>query len=353
LETTRKKFESCHGSFRQGSGYVGKDVPLVSIIIPVSASEKTVEKCLASIYNQDYPQNSFEVILVGPKSNNIKSDDFKVNKINADVSPGAKRNIATKEAKGSIIALCDDDVTVHPQWLKNLVSHFKDPMVGVVGGPNENPTDATLKERCSGYILSSFLGSAHMSARYQSNNPMIREADETDLISCNMAVRKSVIEKFAFPENIWPNEENIFCHNVKKNGYKLLYDSNAIVWHQRRPVFLPHLRQVFRYGRGRGQMMHLCPESKKGVFILPSIFVLSLFAGFLLSLVNNLFLIVYLATLSTYALIVLATSAKIAIGKKDFKAFFLLPLAFFLHHCAYGLGLLHGVLFHGKGQSFK
>jgi len=336
---------------KKESGCVEKDAPLVSIVIPVSADEKTVEKCLASMYSQDYPPDGFEVILVCSSSNNSISLPFKVNKINADVSPGAKRNMAAKKARGSIIALCDDDVIVHSQWLKNLVLHFKDPMVAVVGGPNVNPLDATLKERCSGYIFSSFLGSAQMSARYHPNCSEIREADETDLIACNMAVRKSIMEKFAFPENIWPNEENIFCHNVKRNGYKLLYDSNAVVWHRRRPIFLPHLKQVFRYGRGRGQMMRLCPESKRGVFILPSIFVLSLFAGFLLSLINSLFLVVYLGGLLTYAMIVLMTSARIAVQRKDFKAFLLLPVAFFLHHCAYGLGLLHGLLSNRKEKS--
>lgn len=333
---------------------MGKDVPLVSIIIPVSASEKTIEKCLASIYSQDYPTNGFEVILVRSKSSsNMRLSAFHVNEINANVSPGAKRNIAAKKARGDIIALCDDDVVVHPKWLRNLVSHFEDPLVAVVGGPNENPSDANLKERCSGYIFSSFLGSAQMCARYQPNGSSIREADETDLIACNMAVRKSVMEKFAFPENIWPNEENIFCHNVKKSGYKLIYDSSAVVWHQRRPIFLPHLRQVFRYGWGRGQMMLLCPESKKGVFIIPSIFVLSLIGGMLLSLVNSFFLIIYLSALLAYAVTVLVTSAKIAVQKNDFKGFFLLPAAFFLHHCAYGLGLLYGGLFRRKVKSFK
>lgn len=337
-------------SFQKGSGCVGKEAPLVSIVIPVSANEKTVEKCLASIYKQDYPANGFEVILVGSQSSKVTLPDYKVNRISADVSPGAKRNMAAKKARGSIIALCDDDVTVHAQWLRNLVSHFKDPLVAVVGGPNENPLNANLRERCSGYIFSSSLGSANMSARYKAQRSIIREADETDLISCNMAVRKSVMEKFAFPENIWPNEENIFCYNVKKNGYKLLYDSDAIVWHQRRPVFLPHLRQVFRYGRGRGQMMRLCPEYKKGVFILPSVFVLSLAAGAPLSLMNTFFMFVYLGALLAYAAIILMTSAKIAAQRKDYKAFFLLPAAFFLHHCAYGLGVLYGFLFRGRGK---
>jgi len=322
---------------------VAKDLPTVSIVIPVSANENTVRKCLASIRDQDYPRDDYEVILVGSdRISDVELPDLRVDRINADVSPGAKRNIAAKKARGSIIALCDDDVVVAPQWLRSLVSHFDDPLVAVVGGPNESPTEASLRERCSGYIFSSFLGSAQMSTRYGSKGTSIREADETDLIGCNMAVRKSVLEEFAFPEDIWPNEENIFCHNVKKNGYRLLYDSKAVVWHHRRPVFVPHLQQVFRYGRGRGQMMRVCPDSKRGLFLLPSVFVLSLIGGLLLSLLNPIFLWIYLGALLLYVVTVLVVSTAIAKREGDWKALLFLPAAFFLHHCAYGFGLIWG-----------
>lgn len=331
-----------------------KNLPFVSVVIPVSANEETVEKCLDSIFSQDYPQEGFEVIVVDSTNDLTKlCKKYPVRVINADVTPGAKRNIAAKEAKGAIIALCDDDVTVHRDWLKNLVSHFRDPKVAIVGGPNQNPPDANLRERCSGYIFSSFLGSASMSARYGSNITSPKEADETDLIACNMAVRKSLIEKFGFPEEIWPNEENIFCYTVKKNGYRLIYEPNAIVWHHRRSIFLSHTQQVFRYGRGRGQMMKLFPDSAKMVHFLPLIFVISLIAGALLSLLDNFFFMVYLTAVLTYFAVVLVTSAKIVVQKKDLKAFLILPPSFFLHHCAYGVGLFRGLFSGSKVKALK
>lgn len=326
-----------------------KDTPFISVIIPASADEKVIGKCLDSIFTQKYPKNRFEVILV-TSSNNKPSfqQRYPLKIIYADVSPGAKRNIAAKKATGSILALCDDDVIVHQDWLGNLVSNFKDPTVAVVGGPNPSSPNASFRERCSGYILSSFLGSASMSTRYRSASFAVKEAEETDLISCNMAVRKCVMEKFEFPEEIWPNEENVFCYRVKKSGYKLLYDPKVIVWHRRRPIFLPHVKQVFRYGRGRGQMMRIYPHSSKIVHTFPSLFILSLLAGALLSSLNGFVFTVYSVAMLAYFVIVLLTSARIAVKERDSKAFFLLPSAFFLHHCAYGLGLLKGLLLNGK-----
>jgi succinoglycan biosynthesis protein ExoA len=331
-----------------------KNPPFISVIIPVSTDEKVIKKCLESVFTQSYPASRFEVILVGSFDNGASfCQSYPLEIINADVSPGAKRNMAAEKAKGTILALCDDDVVVDRDWLRNLASSFNDPMVAVVGGPNLNRPDASFKERCSGYIFSSFLGSASMSTRYRLTSSLVREAEESDLISCNMAVRKSVMEKFGFPENIWPNEENIFCYNVKKNGYKLLYDPKAIVCHRRRSIFLPHIKQVFGYGRGRGQMMRMYPSSIKILNIFPSLFIVSLSAGALLSMLNGFVFTIYSVALLTYFAIVILTSAKIAVQERDLKAFFMLPLAFLLHHCAYGLGVLKGLMLGGKGKANK
>jgi len=38
--------------------------PAVSIIIPAHNEEATIEKCLASLENLDYPEDKYEVIIV-------------------------------------------------------------------------------------------------------------------------------------------------------------------------------------------------------------------------------------------------------------------------------------------------
>src|SRR5579864_3616306 len=42
--------------------------PKISCCIMTYNEEKNIEKCLQSIFNQDYPKNKFEVILVDDKS---------------------------------------------------------------------------------------------------------------------------------------------------------------------------------------------------------------------------------------------------------------------------------------------
>ena len=323
-----------------------KIFPTVSIIVLTRDGGELIEKCLNSLLSQIYPNDRFEVILVGSDREDTMglAKRFSIKVMGADLKPGAKRNFAVKEAKGEILAFCDDDVVAQPNWLSNLISPLVDPKVAVSGGPNLTPDNAGLEERCSGYIFSSPIGSAAMATRYLPDGYSTKDAKETDLISCNMAVKKPVLEAVGgFPEDLWPGEENVFLHQVKKRGYRLVYVPNAIVQHRRRPVFLEHALQVFRYGSGRGRMIRENPDTARALFLLPSVFVLFLLvAGFLSVYMNGLALTAFLIAGTSYVAVVVSESLRIAVRRKDLCAFLLLPLAFFLHHCAYGLGFLKG-----------
>jgi len=325
-------------------------LPTVSIIVVTRKGGEQLEECIKSILNQNYPYDRCRVIVVGDSDASIAlsslAQKYGVRVIGLSGKPGAKRNIALKEVDSDIVVFCDDDVIVHREWLRTLIPYFTDSRVAVVGGPNLTPLHSNLRERCSGYIFSSFLGSAAMTARYLPDGTTVREADETDLISCNMAIRKSIFDRVGgFPEDIWPNEENILLHLIKKAGYRLLYVPNAIVWHRRRPVFLEHVKQNFRYGRGRGEMTRRHPDSVKPIHFLPSIFILLVIISLISSIIGNtLIKLIYVVALSAYFLIICVESLRISIGRRDYLAFFLLPAAFFLHHCSYGLGFIVGLI---------
>jgi GT2 family glycosyltransferase len=75
------------------------------------------------------------------------------------------------------------------------------------------------------------------------------------------------------------------CLAIKKSGKKLIESSDLVVYHHRRSLFKPHLKQVSRFGEHRGFFAKKYPEnSAKLTYFLPSMLVLFLFAGILLSL---------------------------------------------------------------------
>jgi len=56
----------------------------------------------------------------------------------------------------------------------------------------------------------------------------------------------------------------------------------------------------------------------------------------------------YTLILLTYSFVIVEESIRIVVKTHDYKAFPLLPMAFFLHHCSYGLGFMLGLM---KGGS--
>ena len=92
---------------------------LVSIVIPIYNSEKTLNKCIDSVLNQSY--KNVEILLVddGSKDNSVdvieaflkEKPDDRIRLINKGVIEGAAltRNRGIKEAKGRYIAFLDAD----------------------------------------------------------------------------------------------------------------------------------------------------------------------------------------------------------------------------------------------------
>jgi len=105
------------------------EYPLVSVVIPTYNSEKTLEMCLESIVNQDYPEDRVEVIIVdgGSVDRTLEIARRYTNKIfNNPLRTGeAGKAVGVKKAKGDLIALIDsDNILPTKDWLKSMVKPF-------------------------------------------------------------------------------------------------------------------------------------------------------------------------------------------------------------------------------------
>lgn len=101
----------------------------ISIIIPTYNSEKTIERCLTSIYNQKYPDYEIVVINDGStdgtlrileKFNQMHDNFILVNKKNEGVS--VARNLGIDIATGDYILFMDADDYIREDYLSLLVS---------------------------------------------------------------------------------------------------------------------------------------------------------------------------------------------------------------------------------------
>ena len=348
--------------------------PMVSVIIPTENNSNLLQDCLESLQKLDYPENLLEILVItdlngdmdDPNGNGIVSSStlkYPVSVFQMDGTPSSKRNYGIRMAKGSIIAFTDCDCIVPSQWISKAVKHFTDPSVAAVGGPNLTHPKNNWRQRCSGNILSSKLGTGPMRARYTPVGET-RTSSGLELILCNMCVRKSILEMLqGFNEQLFPNEENEFLYRIRKhdwtNNLKIIYDPTLHVYHHRRPLILQHCQQIFNYGVGRGKMMQLHPST---VFSWTPLLVVFAFLAisFPFLLTNRLITLLcswwpyipfcpqimrFLSTLFIlYFAGTIAYGVKWAVQQKRIQLLFTTPIALFLTHFAYGCGVMKGLL---------
>ena len=258
------------------------------------------------------------------------------------VSPPAKRNIGSRLADTPYLAFIDSDAYPDRAWLRNALEYLRVEGVGAVGGPNLTPPDSSLAERASGLILASKIGMGSLSVRYRRASGL-REVEE--LPSCNLIVKREAFEAVGgFREDIWPGEDSLLCHDLKSIGYKVVYAPDVVVYHYRRPLFRPHLRQMWRYGFRRGQLVRM-GISRSALYFAPSALVIAAALGAILSMVLDVARAAY--AMSTVCYLVLCTMAT---ASRNIKASALAAPGLALTHLTYGLGFMVGFLLSGKKE---
>ncbi len=252
-------------------------------------------------------------------------------------APSLQRNRAAREAAGDILYFLDDDSLIAPENFARCSAGMNDPLVAVVGGPSITPEHDTSLQRLFGAALSSVFGSGVVLNRYRSEG-QIRETTDKELILCNLAVRRTVfIDLNGFNECLYPNEENEFLERVTSAGYTLLHDPSFSVYRSQRRSLKAFVRQIFGYGRGRGQQSLITSKYPVPSFI-PLFFVI-----YLAIALAGVKYVLLLAPLVIYLTSALFSSIRIVI--RSGRLFYLFLIGIYpLMHVANGLGILRGLL---------
>ena len=309
---------------------------MISIIVPCKKINKLIAKDLIpALKNQNF--KDFELIIVTDKL--------------CSAGPAEKRDWGVKKSKGKVIAFIDDDAYPHKDWLKNALPYFKNKKIAAVCGPGITPDSNNLKQRVSGWVWQTWFG-AGGAGTYRNKPETKRFVD--DYPSFNLIVSKEFFNKVGgFNSHFWPGEDTKLCHDlVYKLGKKIIYDPKVLVYHHRREIFLPHLKQVARFGLHRGHFVKILPETSfKLRYFMPLLFILWLFLNPLILFVfvdgrqlKRIFLGIYLIPIFIYLLLLLTTSLNVYNKEKKLKLAFLIIPTIFFTHLTYGIMFIKGLL---------
>jgi len=331
----------------------------VSIVIPIKVLNDFLRKeTLPALLKQSY--QDFEVIIIVDKESKEKIPKITIIPSWPKTGPADKRDLGVKKAKGEIIAFLDDDSYPDKNWLQNAIEIFSHSgearsrsagQIAAVCGPTLTPPHNNLRQKASGYVWSTWLGSGG-AGTYRCTIDSRREVD--DYPSVNLLVRrKDFLAVGGFDSHFWPGEDTKFCHDlIYKLGKKIIYDPSVLVYHHRRAVFKPHLQQISRYAIHRGHFARILPKTSLRLgYLMPSFFVLWLFGVpiliflleiFQLCVVSIPLFLLYLVSMGFYLIFLLVTATQVYVKERNFKLALLVIPSIFVTHIIYGILFIKG-----------
>lgn len=314
-----------------------------SIIIPVRAINEYLIENFENLQRLNY--KNFEVLVmldVEDKYDFNGDDRFRLITV-GNKGPAEKRNIGAKMSTGDILVFLDDDAYPSKNWLGHASLIFNDSKIFALGAPAITPLNASFLERISGNILESKLASYQTVYRHVPQES--RKID--DYPTVNLFVRRAeFLEIGGFDENFWPGEDTKLCLDlVEHKDENFLYDPRPVVYHHRRKVFIPHLKQVSRYGRHRGHFAKIFPQnSRVWSYFIPSLFVLGLLFGPVAGYFVPELLLVYAFVVLIYLFLLIFESMRFGLYAYSPITGLFVGFGIFLTHIVYGLNFIVGFL---------
>ncbi len=212
----------------------------VSVVIPTYKRSDTVIDLINDLGEVD------EVIVVVDEDEETKEavERFDVKLIFNEERKGvcAARKTGLKEASGDVIIYLDDDVELTEGWLEEMLKPYEDEDVGGVCGSEVKPGDPGLIRKLWFFIRGNRTGRVGSYGEILSNFSASKgDKEEVDhMIGCNMSFRREALESIEIDTNYDRGnsfrEETDLSFNVKKQGYKLIFNPKAKVYHHQEDV---------------------------------------------------------------------------------------------------------------------
>lgn len=125
-----------------------EELPRVSVLVAARNEEQNILQCLQALNELDYPKSKIQILIGNDESEDATASivlsfikdkpQFKLLTITTTIGNArGKANVLAhlaQKATGSVYAITDADIIVNQQWVKELVSYFRDEKMAIVSG---------------------------------------------------------------------------------------------------------------------------------------------------------------------------------------------------------------------------
>jgi glycosyltransferase involved in cell wall biosynthesis len=239
--------------------------PFFSVIVPTYLRPAELPGCLDALARQQFPTDSFEVIVVddggsSPPGGTVQEfqNRLAVSLVTAGHGgPAAARNQGVQRARGRFFAFTDDDCRPAAEWLSTLAKRFATLPDHLIGGRTinalaQNPYAAT-SQVILDVVYRRFNGAEPGEAQFLASNNLALAADSFRAIG-------------GFDSSFPTSEDRELCDRWLRNGHRITYAPEAVVFHAHPLNLRRFWGQHFGYGCGAWRFHRLRERHGHGRF---------------------------------------------------------------------------------------
>lgn len=209
----------------------------ISVIVPTYNRKNILVRCLKALFNQNFPREKYEIIVVDDGSTDGTEDLVRKVATSSPCAlrffkqrkkgPAAARNVGVRSARGKLILFTDDDCIADENLIREHVHWHeihRDENVAVLGYTTWHP-----ELRVTPFMYWLEHGGPQF-AYYR-----LRHGEEVDSFwTCNISLKRSFMLKNGLFDEDFPyaaHEDTELGCRLRKKGLRIIFNKNAITYH--------------------------------------------------------------------------------------------------------------------------
>ncbi len=318
---------------------------IVSVIIPIYNEEKYIEKCLESLFNQDFPKENLEIILVdgGSTDATLSILSSTIEKFGEEIKKCIKilnnpkktvqfaLNIGIRSSKGKYTVRMDAHSEFATDYISKCVEYLETTDADNVGGTmvafGKNKIQTVIASAYSSRFA--FGGGDFHNQSYEGY---------TDSVYLGAFRRDFLLKIGMYDENFPINEDDELNFRIVENGGKIFVTPEIRSKYFPRDTYSGLFSQYFRYGFWKVDVIKKHGKAARITHLVPPFFFLFLvFFPLLLFVPMIKFFAIGILTFYLFLNFLFSFSSNV---KLDVFDKFKLMLVHFIMHFTYGFGFV-------------
>lgn len=319
--------------------------PFVSVILPIRNEEKSIERCLRAVLDQDYPAERMQVIIADGMSEDrtreiVREMQSRHPNVMLIDNPGlivpTGLNESLRHARGEFIVRVDGHTLLAPDYVRACVKALQNSGADNVGG-KMNAIGSTQFGETVAIATSSPFGVG--SARFHYS-----DAEELVDTVYMGAWRRDVFDRIGlFDEELIRDQDDEFNYRLREHGGKILLSPSIRSEYTGRGMPKALWKQYFQYGLWKVRVLQKHPRQMSWRQFVPPLFALALIVTAVGGLFSPIGRILLALALGSYLFANLSASTYTA-SRRGWDYLKQLPLVFAILHLSYGFGFLTGLI---------